>query len=548
MKQIFKKIAYIVCLSVMFFSTACNDVFNQVTELTTDRLFRPISFAATLNKTQATLTWVASNNAISYTLQISTDSLDYSKNKKLVDTTMTQLSFVQEFAGATKYYARIKANAVDTVKNSKFNATLSFKTPSENIFDGFGTSNNTGKIYSAYMNNVKTLDIKWAPKMNVTHLILLSADGATKDSVLISAAEAAAGEKIVSNLSNSTWSVSIFNNKISRGKTSGLIEGDIILDAGGDLLAALTSASSGQVIVLAPGTNFPIGGSAFNFSKNVKIRSFSPVNRSVVCMTSGTPTVTSNMFGIVAAAAIDSLVFENVDFAGYCDNNTANIKVGYLFSNKVASTLTDLKFVNCNMHNFGNTTLRLSGGTGQTITNVLFKGCIINDIGFSSPYALVNTNSADYVLNITFSNCTVYNFKSSIVLRTGAYTMGGVTLTNCTFNQSTQDTAIRYLMDFNSMTITNGVTVKNCIFGSSGATTAGIRVTGLLSITGCYYTSDFVDETAVGTPPASISKKGSMTAYTGASTALWNGPTTGDFNLKDTAFKGKGVAGDLRWY
>jgi len=546
MKKITIIIACLVSISAVLFTTACNDVFNVVTDLTTSRLFRPINFAASLNKTQATISWVSVNNAVSYTLQISLDSLNYTK--PLVDTTTTKLSFVQEFAGSTKYYARIKANAADTVKNSKFNAELSFKTPSENLFDGYGTSNNTGKIYSAYMNDVKTLDIKWAPNMNVTHLILLSSDGSSKDSVLISPAEAVAGEKIVRSLTNSNWSVSIFNNKISRGKTTGVVEGDVILNSGGDLLTAMTNATSGQVIVLAPGTNFTIGSSAYNFNKNIKLRSLSASNRSVICMTGGTPTATSNMFGFAAASAIDSLVFENIDFTGYCDNSTASVKIGYLFSNKVASTVTDLKFINCSMHNFGNTTIRLSGGTGQTITNLLFKGCIINEIGFASPYALVNTNSADYVTNITFSNCTVYNFKASIVLRTGAYTMGSVNLTNCTFNQTTQDTAIRYVMDLNGMTITNGVNVKNCIFGSSGSMTAGIRASGVLAITGTYYTSDFFDETPVGTPPVSISRKALMTAYPGASTSLWSDPVAGNFTLKDASFAGKKVAGDPRWY
>ena len=88
MKRLIKKIVYILCFLGMFFTTACSDVFNEVTELTTSRLFRPISFQASMNKTKVTLSWVASSNAISYTLQISTDSLDYST--PVVDTTLTQ--------------------------------------------------------------------------------------------------------------------------------------------------------------------------------------------------------------------------------------------------------------------------------------------------------------------------------------------------------------------------------------------------------------------------------------------------------------------------
>jgi hypothetical protein len=112
------------------------------------------------------------------------------------------------------------------------------------------------------------------------------------------------------------------------------------------------------------------------------------------------------------------------------------------------------------------------------------------------------------------------------------------------------------------MNIANGVTIKNCIFGSSGSMTAGVKVTNSTSpvtvITGSYYTSDFVDETLVG--GASYSIKASMSAYPGTSTSLWIDPVMvsmpdkadykkgGNFNLKDTSFKGKGLAGDLRLY
>ncbi|MDD4968166.1 MAG: DUF5123 domain-containing protein [Paludibacter sp.] len=558
MKKILIRITYIVCFTAMFFTTACNDVFNQVTELATDRLFRPINFTATLNKTQATLSWVASNNAVSYTLQVSLDSLDYSK--PLVDTTLTGLSYVQEFAGATKYYARVRANATDSIKNSKFNAVLSFKTPAENIFDGYGTRNNTGKIYSAYMTAINSLNIKWTPNSKVTHLILLSANGSTRDSVEISSSEAAAGEKNVGTLANSTWKVEIFNAKISRGITSGLVEGDIILNSGDDLPTAMTNASPGQVIILAPGTLYPMGSSVYRFSKNIKLRGLSPSNRPILAMTSGTPTATSNMLGFVDGSSMDYVRFENIEFTGYCDNSTSAVKIGYLFNSNILTTVKSLSFKNCNLHNFANTPMRLQGAKAQVIDTLSFNGCVINEIGFASTYAVVNTNSADYFNNIYFSNCTVYNFKNGFIVRQATsaipVTMGTVSVTNCTINQGVQDpAAIRYLMDLNLVTITGGVTVKNCIFGFTGSTlgASGIRSTiaiGAINNSGCYYTSDYVDETLVGTAPNTFnySIKSAMTLYSGASTALWNGPTTGDFTLKDTAFKGKGVAGDLRWY
>jgi len=522
-------------------------------------LFRPINFNVTLNKTIVTIAWAPVDSAVSYTLQISTDSL---YKNMIVDTTTTLLSYTKELAGETTFYAHIRANARDTsvTKNSFYNrkfsnSDLSFKTPKENLFLGFGTSNNTGTIYSAYMTDINTLDVKWTPQANVTHLILSSADGNLKDSVVISAAEAKAGEKVVPSLSNSNWKVRIYNNNILRGTTYGLIEGDIVISSGGDISAAITNAAAGQVILLAGGNNYTIGNAEYKFSKNVKIRSASPVNRSVVSMTTLTgttpPSSTSSMMSVVASAALDSLVFENIDFTGFCDNNTASTKIGYLFSNKVACNVNTIKFTNCNIHNFGNTPFRLSGGVSQRVSNLYFRGCIINETGYSSVYAIVNSNSADYVDNITFSYCTVYNIKGSLILRTGAYTMGSINISNCSFNQGMQDTgSARYFIDANNMTITSGINIKNCIFGSSGATMGanGIRVTtGTKTITGCYFATDYVDD-PIPAPVTSTSIKSKMTPYSGASTSLWNNPVSGDFTLKDAAFPGKGTAGDLRWY
>jgi hypothetical protein len=522
-------------------------------------LFRPINFNVTLNKTIATIAWAPVDSAVSYTLQISTDSL---YGTMLVDTTTTQLSYIKELAGETTFYAHIRANAKDnsitksSFYNRKFaNGDLSFKTPKENLFLGFGISNNTGNTYSAFMTDINTLDVKWTPGANVTNLVLTSATGSSNVTVPISAAEAKAGEKIVPSLSNSNWKVQIYNNTILRGTTYGLIEGDIVITAGGDISTAITNAAAGQVILLAGGNNYTIGNAEYKFTKNVKIRSASPVNRSVVSLTTLTgttpPSSTSNMISVVASAALDSLVFENIDFTGFCDNNTASTKIGYLFSNKVACNVNTIKFTNCNIHNFGNTSFRLSGGVSQRVSNLYFRGCIINEIGYSSVYAIVNSNSADYVDNITFSYCTVYNIKGSLILRTGAYTMGSINISNCTFNQGMQDTgSARYFIDANTMTITSGINIKNSIFGSSGGTVGanGVRVTtGTKTITGCYFTTDYIDDPIpAGTTSSSI--KSYMTSYSGPSTTLWIDPVNGNFKLKDSAFKGKGVAGDLRWY
>jgi hypothetical protein len=265
------------------------------------------------------------------------------------------------------------------------------------------------------------------------------------------------------------------------------------------------------------------------------------------------PTSSSSMLGFVDQSLLDYVKFENIDFTGYCDNSNVSTKIGYLFNNNLMTTVKNLSFTNCNLHNFGNTTMRVQASKNQVIDTLSFNGCVINEIGYSSTYAIVNSNSADFINNINFKNCTVYNFKGSLVLRT-AQTLKSINITNCTINQGMQDPgSARYLIDLNTAAFvgTGGVTIKNCILGSSGAALGanGMRyATGTpVSITGSYFTSDYVD-TSIPPGTTSTSIKGNMTAYSGASTSLWNGPTTGDFTLKDKTFVGKGTTGDLRWY
>ncbi len=495
------------------------------------RLFRPVNFTASTQGITATISWASVDSAMSYTLQIGKDST-FTTNE--IDTTLSTTSFVSDLAGATTYYARIRANATDPKKDSKFNEILTFSTPKENLFNGYSTN----------MTALNTIDVKWLPGASVTKLILTDANN-TSNTETISSAEATAGEKIISNLPNSTYNIQIFKNSILRGTVSFVIEGDVFVNSGDDLPTAITNASAGQILVLAPGAVFSMGTGTFRFTQNIKIRGLNSISKPIICLTSGA-TTTSSMLGFTDGSTIGFVKFENIDFTGYCDNNTAATKIGYLFNNNVKTTVSSLSFKNCNMHNFGNTPMRLQGNKNQVIDTLTFNSCVINDIGFSSTYAVVNSNSADLFNNINFINCTVYNFKGSLVLRQNQ-TVNSINILNCSINKGMQDPgSARYLIDTNNATVGIGVNIQNCIFGMTGSTSGanGVRTSGTLSISGSYYTSDYVDDPIpAGTTSSSI--KPQMTAYNGLSTSLWIDPANGNFKLKDNTFVGKGIAGSM---
>lgn len=529
-----KNIIYSFCLfaGILGIFNSCSKEDNTF-KSSAPYLFRPIAFEVSTNKTTATFSWAAVDSAQSYTIQISQDSLEF-KNIIISDTVNTN-SYEVVLAGDTRYSARVKANARNSANDSKYNSTITFKTPAENIFNG----------YSSFMSGQGAAKISWLPNESVTRLVF-STPGKADVPFDINSTEKANGSKTCTGIQNGTYIVSIYNGQFIRGTASVTLEGDFWVNKGDDLAAALNSATDGSVVVIKPGS-YNIGGTAFNLTKNIKIRGLYRDTLPVIYMSGATST--SNMLNIATTSQLNYIRFENIEFSGYLDNVSGGTKIGYMFNQSTACTLGELSFTNCVIRNIGNTPVRLKDAPIKTITNLSFDKCKIFDIGNSSVYALVNNNVAGCsITNISFTNSSVYNFAGSIVLHTTANS-NSVTLQNCTFNEistSGTGTSIRYIIDYNTYTVTSGVTIQNCIFGSTPrAYTDGVRVSTSTNklISGSYFTSDYKDNNAATT----FSIMGSLTAYSGLSTALFKAPTNGDFSIIDAGFAGKSTAGDPRW-
>jgi hypothetical protein len=252
------------------------------------------------------------------------------------------------------------------------------------------------------------------------------------------------------------------------------------------------------------------------------------------------------MFNIDAGLTVsDSLVFQNLNITGFPDNNSANTRLRGMFDQDVtlACNIGLIKYQNCIARNFDRHLVRLRGTATQVIGNIVIDGCVMNDYAFGSNYGVINSSAASSKINnINITNSTIYYTRGAIVSYTNGTACQGITITNCTFNQLAMDASTgRYIIDLNATAGTGKITVTNCLFGSTAAIANGIRPnTMTISISGCYYTSDFNDGTA-------FPIKSYMTAYSGASTALWTNPVNGTFTFLDSAFPGIATAGDPRW-
>jgi hypothetical protein len=496
-------------------------------------LFRPVNFEVKTDKTIATLTWAPVDSAISYTIEISQDSLAF--ENIIVSDTVTDTKFVVELAGNTRFSARVKANARISEKDSKFNQTITFKTPSENLFLGF----------SSLMTDQGSASISWLPGANVTKLVF-KANGLSDNEVAIDDSEKTNGKKICSSLPNANYTVELYNNQILRGTVNVTIEGDYFLSKGDNLTTILNGITKDSaVVVLKPGI-YAIAGT-YNVTRNIKIRGL--FKDSV--QTISPDGAASKYLEINTTNRINYIMFENVDITGYVGGGTSGTKIAYLLNQSNGCNIGLLSFNNCTIRNFGNTPFRLQTTTAKTIDNFVVNNCIINDEGYTSVYAVLNLNAVGtscYVTNISFTNTTVYNFAGSLILHNSSDSKS-VTIENCTFNEistSGTGTSIRYIVDYNTFNITDGIKIKNCIFGSTPRPyTDGVRSNAATAktISGSYYTSDYNDNHATTT----YSIIGSLIQYSGASTDLFTSPLTGNFKIKDASFAGKNTAGDPRW-
>ena len=540
MKKIFVNIGLIPGLLVLFSLNACNEKIDPVVdELSFGRAFTPTELSAQIsNITTVTLTWNAVKNVDHYVVEIY-EGTDFVADKLIYSASVDPAATTYKYglpAGDTQFSARVSVvSSLDGVTESKWIST-GFKTAPENLFLG----------YTSELKGLGSCTVRWKPGSTASAIVF---DNGTQTSYPVSAAESAAGIKNLTGIPNGKYQIRLMNSTFVRGRTSILIEGDVLLAPGSDLVAAINAAAAGNVIILPPGEVFVFAGNSI-INKSIKIRAINNQNPPTLCVSSGAST-TSPMFLIAPAlTSSDSIVFQNLIITGYINNSVAEGLITGVYDQGTsnACNIGLLKFMSCEVKHFSRHLIRLRGTAAQVIANFVVNDCILFDYGTNSTsYGIISTNTAaGRINNIKFINSTIYNFLSYLVLYTSGTSCNSVILDNCSLNQITYTTGStsRYIMDLNNTVFNGGgITISNCIFGSSAAAhTNGIRSSGTLLFTNSYCTSDYDDSFIPANSVRSL-----MNAYSGASTALWTSPLNGNFTFLDALFPGKATAGDPRW-
>ncbi|MFV0536365.1 MAG: DUF5123 domain-containing protein [Dysgonomonas sp.] len=527
----FKNIIYILGLSIMIILPGCSDRDDEITSIDYDRLFSPTELKAKIvNKTGVELNWNANKIAEGYNVEVyDNESFEGTPVKSAQDISVATYTF-SGLEGDKIYWARVQAISPN-ISDSKW-SNVPFRTDINSI------------LLPTQIGDVAATEfiIRWPAGSSATKVVLTPASG-TAVTYTLTADDISKGVAKVTGLKPATAYTAILhsgNQRIGITSLTTLAEGTIVVNSEDNFVTTLDNAPDGSVLLLKPGEVYLIGSTTYLFGKNLKIMGYEGFEKPIICMSGAASSAV--MMGFVGNSSFNYLRFENVKLTGYNNNNSiSDTKISYLFNNNTVTDLKELSFKNCDITNWGNTPFRLQGNKSQKIETLTIDGCVINDVAFSSNYAVINVNSTDYINNIVLKNSTVYNFRAGLILRQNA-TVNSVTIENCTINQGMLDTGSnRFLLDMNASVISGQVTIKNNILGSTGEKAGGARpIDKITSITGNYYTTDYID--------AASSNKDKMTSYSGTSTDLWNNPINGIFTFKDTSFSGIDKAGAPRWW
>ncbi|MFV0593979.1 MAG: DUF5123 domain-containing protein [Draconibacterium sp.] len=521
-----KYIGILLSLVTLFSISACeDDISPLIEELEFNRVFTPLELEAKIsNQTTVTLSWASNKGIDAYVLEISDDSLQFGNIIHTATVAPDELPYIYDLpAGNSQYSVRVKGTS-STVAESKW-AELAFKSLPENLFAN----------YDILLTGIGELTVSWLPGKAVTSLAFVSEAGETRFD--ITAEEQATGEKHLSGVPNGDYVIGLLNGNKARGVQSYVVEGDVLLQSGEDLAAAITAASAGDVILLAAGGMFGFEGD-LTIEQAIKIKGLDG-DLPVVYTTSG-----DRMFYVGSGISpSESIIFENLYMSGYVNNNASEGQIRGVFDmESEACNIGAVKFLGCKLYYMGRQIMRLRGGSDQTIGEFVVDNCIIHNLGKSSGsygvFCATENNTNAKIVRI--SNSTIDSLKCHFIRYDKPLDCENIIVENCTFYRVPYSSG-RYLMDVKDAVITSGIELTNCIFGSTSysdePSITGIRKPDdvVLTVTNSYATTDFVNS---GNSIVDL-----LTDLGLSSTGLWKDPDNGDFSL----FGAEVNAGDPRW-
>ena len=462
--QIKRSILYILLCSLCtgVFLAACkkDDAVEKV------RLFRPTVKGDLVSEGNwIEVNWQAIKGAESYTLQISKDTFKTVLQSVKID---TNGHLFEGLDFETLYQLQVKANAEDTVYNSKWS--------------------NLGAVKTAKLPSIlntpldadltdKTVKVKWTNSgATVTSLkVFLASDNSLVKDVPLDGTHVTNQFKVITGLTAKTkYVIFIFSGATLRGydtyttKEPSLYT--VVLKPADDLVTAVANAANGDVIGLDPGVYNCLDASAKYAGLVLNQKTISIVS------TSNNPANTKvNFREITLKGTGAGVTLKGIEFDGASANATTEqalyfINLVGLSTDAEAATFTNVNVENCVVRNMGNCLVRANRGSttnSHKIGTMRFSECVIGDCMTLNAYTFFTLDKLEFA-KLEIVKSTLRNLGRSFIGWSTAMTTPStpiVLIDQSTINNFGRDGRGNAFIDANANAVT--VTIKNSIIANA---------------------------------------------------------------------------------
>ncbi len=396
--------------------------------------------------------------------------------------------------------------------------------------------------------------VKWSGSDYDQMKVIDDIEGSVVAELPVTAAENAAKEKIITNLTpKTTYRIEAYSNGSYQGKkrvttaAADVFDGAIVdcrsLDENdsykfieNSLDSLMTQAYPDQdiTIILKGGMKYRLKNQPLNSSKGVikfvtgqTLEGFAEFD------------ITGN-FDINAGAELGGLVFEKINFYGaQPDSEDGNFGGKYVFNIAGKDSKVNLiRFSNCDIK-WKRGVLRQKDNA-STVVRFEMENCTCDSI---AGYGIVNSDKADAVVqNISIKNSTFSTCKVLFTNTKGAQATS-VCIENCTFVKCPDNN--KFITDFKGNKPSGDFYVKNCLFGPGLSLLAMWSGSDQPESSDIFYTSDIEWKPTSEEDPTPVASLPGTTISTdlAGTFADWE---NGNFKILNT--KELKNVGDPRWY
>jgi hypothetical protein len=524
------------CLTVI---VACEKDEDDTVNLS--RQFAPSTVTSTNGETQITLNWTASLFTLpgepEYVVEVSKDNtfstIDYTASTQELTMVITD----ENLAIKQNYFARVKAVGVNGGGDSNWTMSPVVRITGEQFLQ---------PVPGEDISDIGVI-LRWRPNAALNRIVVTPATGSPIEVTLNDADKAASNKTIMGLTQTTSYSAEIFQDAKTKGittfSTKASITGNIVDISGttgnpGLLATTIASAPSGSVIVVRRGEPYNISA-GISLNKSITIRSALGFGNNLPVVKMGINNTGSVSFSVAANATIDSVVFIDLVIKG--GKLAASYGADYVMNVGNVCTVKKIRLENCTIKMLRGMVRGSAAAPGARFDNYIVNNCVIDSI---RDFSIVQATAGSSFGTIRITNSTLYKVRKFI--NHAATNATSVLIENCTINESPSNgDSNNWLIDFGTFNATGGILIRNTIFGKTWNENGTFQILGYragsstaLGIVNSYQTNDF---TFTANPLSGLS------AYAGASTALFTDPNAGNFKIKDATFVGKSSSGDPRW-